>query len=337
MNAGRATVRESGIGYAVRVDGVAGQSRRAIEPLGSGRITIERHRFVRDRAAASAIAPTALSLLAHAACLLACLLFLPSQMILPDIPGTARVALVFEPTPAAPAAVSERPPAPVPPMDAALAPVSPSAPMQQPPPAPVPAAAVPELAAAVPEPPAAAASVPKPPVPTPALAAAVPVDVGRSVPALPPPREQPAAARPQPARPVAVHPHGAPARTLASLTLPPSAAPTEASSAETSAAQIAAATSVIPPRPVAGMETNRAPTYPEIALRRGEAGRVMLRVSVSADGQPLEVDVAQTSGYPSLDAAARSAVRRWRFVPATRAGSAVAAIAEVPVRFRIDN
>jgi len=85
------------------------------------------------------------------------------------------------------------------------------------------------------------------------------------------------------------------------------------------------------------MENNRAPIYPAIALRRGEQGRVMLRVSVSADGAPLEVDVAQTSGFPSLDSAALSAVRQWRFVPATQAGRPIAAIADVPVRFRIEN
>ena len=85
------------------------------------------------------------------------------------------------------------------------------------------------------------------------------------------------------------------------------------------------------------METNRAPAYPEIALRRHEAGRVMLRVSVSAHGRPLEVDVAKTSGYPILDSAALSAVRQWQFIPAMQAGTPVAAVAEVPVRFQIDN
>jgi protein TonB len=102
-------------------------------------------------------------------------------------------------------------------------------------------------------------------------------------------------------------------------------------------ARSAAPAPLIPPRPVAGMATNRAPAYPQIALSRGETGRVMLRVSVSADGRPLEVDVAETSGYPSLDVAAEAAVRRWQFIPATQAGSPVAAIAEVPVRFRLDN
>jgi protein TonB len=102
-------------------------------------------------------------------------------------------------------------------------------------------------------------------------------------------------------------------------------------------AKPAAAEPIVPPRPLAGMETNRAPSYPEIARRRGEQGRVMLRVNVAADGTPLGVDVSATSGYPSLDSAALSAVRQWRFVPATQAGTPVSAVAEVPIRFRLEN
>jgi protein TonB len=85
------------------------------------------------------------------------------------------------------------------------------------------------------------------------------------------------------------------------------------------------------------METNRAPVYPEIARQRGEQGRVVLRVSVSAGGMPLGVAVMDTSVYPSLDAAALSAVRQWRFIPATQAGRSVLAVADVPIRFRLDN
>ncbi len=98
-----------------------------------------------------------------------------------------------------------------------------------------------------------------------------------------------------------------------------------------------AAAPFVPPSPIAGIETNRAPVYPPSALRRGEQGNVMLRVSVSADGAPLAVDMAVTSGYPSLDRAAEAAVRQWRFNPARRDGIAVAAIADVPVRFRLSN
>ncbi|MGH7156349.1 MAG: energy transducer TonB [Acetobacteraceae bacterium] len=84
------------------------------------------------------------------------------------------------------------------------------------------------------------------------------------------------------------------------------------------------------------MASDRPPTYPEIARRRGEQGRTVLRVNVGADGQPLNVAVAVSSGFPVLDAAASAAVRAWRFIPATRGGQSIPAIAEVPVQFRLD-
>lgn len=92
-----------------------------------------------------------------------------------------------------------------------------------------------------------------------------------------------------------------------------------------------------PARPVAGMESARPPAYPESARRRGEQGRVVLRVDVSADGLPVDVSVAEGSGFPSLDAAALGAVRQWRFVPAISGGTPVAATAQVPIRFRLAN
>jgi protein TonB len=85
------------------------------------------------------------------------------------------------------------------------------------------------------------------------------------------------------------------------------------------------------------MESDRPPVYPEIARMRGEQGRTVLRVSVGADGLPHDISVAVSSGYPVLDSAALSAVRDWRFVPATRGNTPVPAIAEVPVRFSLEN
>jgi len=83
------------------------------------------------------------------------------------------------------------------------------------------------------------------------------------------------------------------------------------------------------------MESDRPPVYPEIARRRGQQGRVVLHVNVSAEGMPVTVTVAESSGYTSLDAAALAAVQQWRFVPATRGSTPVPAVAEVPVRFRL--
>jgi len=92
---------------------------------------------------------------------------------------------------------------------------------------------------------------------------------------------------------------------------------------------------LMPARPVSGMESDRPPVYPEIARRRGQQGRVLLHVVVSAAGQPITITVAQTSNYPALDAAAVAAVQQWRFMPATRGGEPVRAVAEVPVLFRL--
>ena len=111
----------------------------------------------------------------------------------------------------------------------------------------------------------------------------------------------------------------------------------QAASAAAPVSSAVSAVSLVPARPVAGMESDRPPVYPEIARRRGEQGRVVLQVNVSAQGLPVAVNVAESSGFPTLDSAALTAVQRWRFVPATRGGTPVPAVAEVPVRFRLTN
>ncbi len=76
------------------------------------------------------------------------------------------------------------------------------------------------------------------------------------------------------------------------------------------------------------------PEYPATALRRGEGGDVLLRVSVGADGVPGEIDFVRRSSSRELDRAAQEAVRRWRFEPATRNGKPVPAEVEVPIAFK---
>jgi protein TonB len=323
-------------GYAARADAGCRSLAHPAELRGTGLPASDRQRLLQDRATRSSAVPMALSVLAHTACVIAFTLAEPSRMAPPDIPDAARVAMVFEPAPVAPPASST--PAPV----ASSLMVPPALPLVAPPAEPrvLPsetetspaAAAASEPPTPVAQPSAIQAPVPPAlPAPAPLAPASAPVRLTRSA-----PRAASASTRTTlPQRQATVRPNGAPARKLASLTPPPS--PTEAQSADVAVARSAAPAPLIPPRPVAGMATNRAPAYPQIALSRGETGRVMLRVSVSADGRPLEVDVAETSGYPSLDVAAEAAVRRWQFIPATQAGSPVAAIAEVPVRFRLDN
>jgi protein TonB len=75
--------------------------------------------------------------------------------------------------------------------------------------------------------------------------------------------------------------------------------------------------------------------YPIDAYRNGESGTVMLRVAIGADGVPASVELARSSGSRSLDRAAMSAVRRWRFQPAMRGGQPVAATVQIPVAYKL--
>jgi protein TonB len=183
-------------------------------------------------------------------------------------------------------------------------------------------------AAVLPQPESPVVEPPPSVVETPPEATPAPAQEAQPAPDEPSPRVPAQLSKPA----VTARAHNAPIRPRVSP------APTETQSASVApVVRTATALLLVPPRPVAGMETNRAPIYPPGALRRGEQGRVMLRVNVSADGTPLDVALLETSGHSSLDSAALSAVRQWRFVPAMQGGTPVSAVAEVPVRFRLDN
>jgi len=81
--------------------------------------------------------------------------------------------------------------------------------------------------------------------------------------------------------------------------------------------------------------SNPPPPYPASSRQSGEQGVVMLTVSVTEQGRAAAVRLRRSSGFPRLDAAARSAVQRWRFSPAKIGGIAVATEVEVPVRFQL--
>lgn len=90
-----------------------------------------------------------------------------------------------------------------------------------------------------------------------------------------------------------------------------------------------------PPRGYVGYMNNPRPPYPESARRRGWEGLVLLTVSVRADGLVEEVRLKTSSGYSMLDERALETVRGWRFSPAQRGGSPVAATVDVPLRFQL--
>ena len=65
----------------------------------------------------------------------------------------------------------------------------------------------------------------------------------------------------------------------------------------------------------------------------GAEGTVGVRALVLADGTVAKVDVPDTSGSAVLDRAAAEAVRRWRFLPATRDGVPIDAYVTLRIRY----
>jgi periplasmic protein TonB len=186
------------------------------------------------------------------------------------------------------------------------------------------------------EPPTAAAEAPADQAPPPPLEVPQPAPEPAATEPSRAPAEHPAVETKPKIEPPTPRPTEPPKPRARFALRPPSRA-ADAASGETTTQAAAAIGPMLPAHPVAGMESDRPPVYPEVARRRGQQGRVLLQVNVSANGVPVDVTVAQSSGFASLDDAALRAVEQWRFVPATRGGTAVPAVAEVPVRFRLTN
>lgn len=113
--------------------------------------------------------------------------------------------------------------------------------------------------------------------------------------------------------------------------------------AESPPVPVAADASRAPPRDVltspvfnAAYLRNPPPRYPAAARRSGDQGTVMVKVLVSSAGDPLRVDLDQSSGSGALDGAALDAVKGWRFVPARRGDRSIADWVRVPIVFRLE-
>lgn len=179
------------------------------------------------------------------------------------------------------------------------------------------------------------------PVPLPTVAPTPPAPSKPVVEPPPKPNPRPQAHMPKPApKPVIESP-----TAIRAETPPPQAAPEPAhDAAPTPPAPPAPAARPAPEAPPAVVAArfdaaylnNPAPAYPPLSRRMREEGKVMLRVQVTAEGLPAQVELAESSGFARLDAAAREAVQRWRFVPAKQGGQAVAAAVIVPIVFKLE-
>ncbi len=81
---------------------------------------------------------------------------------------------------------------------------------------------------------------------------------------------------------------------------------------------------------------NPSPEYPELAKQMHQEGIVMLSVDVNKEGDPVNVEIIQSSGFRLLDQAALKAVRHWKFQPGRIGDIAIESEVRVPIRFRLE-
>jgi protein TonB len=75
--------------------------------------------------------------------------------------------------------------------------------------------------------------------------------------------------------------------------------------------------------------------YPDSARRDGQEGRVQVKICISTGGKVESAEVANSSGFPSLDEAAMKVGRAMRFKPPTQEGKPVSACTMLPVKFEL--
>lgn len=84
--------------------------------------------------------------------------------------------------------------------------------------------------------------------------------------------------------------------------------------------------------------THTIPPYPMTAIRLSEEGRVMLHITISAEGSVASASVTQSSGFTDLDQSAIAWVlAHWKYKPAIRGGVAVASATDAAVVFSLKN
>jgi protein TonB len=248
----------------------------------------------------------------------------PTEATPPPSPNRAEKPVPTVPSAAVPPAPLPVPPAPQPPAPQPPAASSTPAP---PPPPPPPTPTATDAAVALPSPP--------PPTPVPPVEAAAPTA------APPPPVAVPPTTAPPPPPQLALQ---AAMPRLPRLA-PPSPTPPQPETDATPRINLGGTDSLsnilvqgddVIPAGVDSKVHNREPIYPDEAVRHGEQGAVILVIQVSPDGLASGVDIARSSGFNSLDRAARDAVATWRFVPAVRDGQPVASSMSMRIVFQLD-
>ena len=78
------------------------------------------------------------------------------------------------------------------------------------------------------------------------------------------------------------------------------------------------------------------PVYPPQVIREGGEGTVLLSIYILPDGRVGDVKLDRSSGHAKLDESAMREARKWRFVPGTSDGKAMAMWKQLPVTFRLN-
>lgn len=165
-------------------------------------------------------------------------------------------------------------------------------------------------------------------------------------PAKPVPRKPAQSSSPTQAKPVAPAPLLQASADIPSDTPKPSVsatatdtpvetAPTAPTAPKASSPSADLSTPLTEPRYEADYLQNAKPSYPSLSRRLREQGTVLLRVLVSAGGEPKQIQLLKSSGYPRLDDAALRAVEDWRFVPAKRGHEPLEAWVQIPLQFSL--
>ena len=94
---------------------------------------------------------------------------------------------------------------------------------------------------------------------------------------------------------------------------------------------------VVPPRSNPRRPVTQ-PEYPPTSKRLGEAGTVIMLLTVNEEGKVTEAKIDTSSGFERLDEAAlKEALRTWRLLPGTQGGKPVTMQYKFKVVFKIEN
>ncbi|MDQ8192258.1 energy transducer TonB [Roseibacillus persicicus] len=86
-----------------------------------------------------------------------------------------------------------------------------------------------------------------------------------------------------------------------------------------------------PPRPT----SKPPPRYPKDLLKKKQGGKVIVLVTVDERGSVTNASVKESSGFQSMDQAALTAAKRWKFKPGIKGGRKAVMTAKIPFTFRV--